>query len=75
MKKKEEGELFFEEVTERIGNHVLASKLHNPSFKEIREAKRLHLKGECPHTIVRDTQAYMYDFRTCAICGKGLGTV
>jgi hypothetical protein len=66
---------FFEEVTERIGEHVLASKIRDATPEDIEKAKKLHKLGKCPHNIVFDTLGYMYDFRECFICGKGLGTV
>ena len=69
--------MLYEEVTER-GPHgrVLASNIRPPTVEEIDVAMRMHHAGNCPHTIVRDTiGCWMYDFRECAICGKGLGVV
>lgn len=68
-------EPFFEEVTERIGNCVLASKIRDATKEEIARAAEQHAAGKCPHNIVVDEYAYMYDFRSCFTCGKGLGTV
>lgn len=68
-------EPFFEEVTERIGNVVIASKIRDATPKDIEKAAELHKKGKCPHNVVVDTLMYMYDARTCYTCGKGLGVV
>lgn len=67
--------LYYERVTERIGKRVLASVVTPATPEQIAEAKRLHSEGKCPHTIIVDEAGWMYDFRSCAICGEGLGTV
>lgn len=64
-------EPFFEEVTERIGNCVLASKVRKATAEDVAKAAEQHAAGMCPHNIVVDE----YDFRSCFTCGKGLGTV
>ena len=66
---------FYEKVTDRIGNHILASTVTVATEEQIKEAKDLHENGNCPHTIVEDEVGWLYDTRSCAICGKGLGTV
>lgn len=71
----EKSELLYEHVTERIGHRVLSSTIRSANPNEIEEAKRLHENGQCPHTIVQDTYGWPYDYRDCAICGIGLGTV
>lgn len=68
-------EPFVEIVIERIENYVLASKIRDATKKDIIRAEKLHKKGKCPHNVVVDTLGYMYDFRDCYTCGKGLGTV
>ena len=68
-------DIFYEEVTERIGKHVLASKIRSVTTEDFENVIELHKNGKCPHTIVKDTPGWMYDFRSCFICGKGLGTV
>jgi hypothetical protein len=67
--------LFYENVTERIGEHVVASTIRPATEEDVSKAKSLHVDGKCPHTIVKDMSGWPYDFRSCAICGKGLGTV
>ena len=68
-------EPFVEIVTERIGNHVLASNIRDATEEDILRDKQLHEQGKCPHNVVVDTLSWMYDFRSCYTCGKGLGTV
>ena len=70
-----ETEPFFEEVTDRIGEVVLASKVRDATEEDIKKEMENHKNGNCQHTIVKDELGWMYDFRSCAICGKGLGTV
>jgi len=67
--------VFYEEITERIGEHVVISTVRPATAEEIVVAQRLNEKGECPHNIIQDEQGWMYDFRSCFTCGKGLGTV
>ena len=66
---------FVEIVTERIGDCVLASRIRDVTDKDIRRAERLHKQGKCPHNVVVDEVSWMYDFRECFTCGKGLGVV
>ena len=67
--------LFHERVAERICRHVLASEVTVATPEQIAHAEQLHALGRCPHTIVRDEAGWMYDYRWCVTCGKGLGTV
>lgn len=65
-----------EVVTDRIGRHVLASHLLEVSEEEIDAAKINYQEtGNCDHSIVFDEPCWMYDIRSCYICGEGLGTV
>ena len=66
---------FVETVTERIGRHIVMSTIRPATKADIEKARKLHVKGKCPHNVVVDEVGYMYDFRGCFICGKGLGTV
>jgi len=67
--------VFFEDVMERIGGHVIASTVRPATAEEIVAAQRLYEKGKCHHNIIQDKQGWMYDFRSCFTCGKGLGIV
>lgn len=69
------GKVFTETVTERIGSTVLASTVKPSTLEEIQDCISLAEKGKCPHNIVIDEPAWMYDFRHCAVCGKYLGTI
>ncbi|MCK5018721.1 MAG: hypothetical protein KAS32_16790 [Candidatus Peribacteraceae bacterium] len=69
------GELFFEDVIERIGHVVLWSTVRKATKDEIADAERLHILGKCPHNIIYDEAGYLYDLRTCHTCGISLGTV
>lgn len=77
MKKAKDllGKVFTETVTERIGDSIVASTVQPSTLEEIKEAMRLHKKGQCKHNIVIDESFYLYDIRTCAICGRGLGAI
>ncbi len=66
-------EIYFEQVIEKIGDKVIASNIREATDNDIAEAWRLHILGNCPHTIIKDEPGYMYDFRNCVTCGKGLG--
>lgn len=67
--------LYFETITDGSPDFVFASTFHKATKKEIANAKRLHEKGECPHTIFYDVPGYMYDHRMCATCGKSKGVI
>jgi hypothetical protein len=66
---------FFEEVTERFCGQVVASTIRSATAQDIAEARLLHDQGKCPHNIVIDEKGWLYDARSCFICGKGLGAV
>ena len=70
---------YVEEVKSRIGRHVLSSNVREATKEDIQHFQHLHDIGGYKHdgieNLIEDTQAYMYDFRSCAICGYGLGTV
>ena len=73
--KEPKRKLYYEVVTEGTIDYVIQSTFHKATKEEIAEAKRLHKQGKCPHTIFYDTAGEPYDFRTCATCGKGKGTI
>ena len=71
-----EHDVFREVVTEEIAGCVLASKIEDATGERLASAKAAFESGQkCPHEFVWDECGYMYDFRECAICGKGRGTV
>lgn len=67
--------VFVETVTDRIGHHVLASNIRQATMEDVKKAVELYKNGKCSHNIVADEQGWLYDFRSCFVCGKGLGTV
>lgn len=72
---KSKPQLFYEEVTEVCGSFIICSTVRPATEPEIKEARRLHSTGKCKHKIIQDEERWMYDFRSCAICGKGLGVI
>ena len=69
------GSAFFEEVTARSRGDIVLSIVRPATTEEIKEARRLHEHGECPHNIVVDKKGWMYDYRVCVTCGKGMGAI
>ena len=68
-------ELFVEVVERSFGPFPLISALRPASAEDLEAAEALHRVGACPHRIVFDEKAGLYDFRTCYTCGAALGTV
>jgi hypothetical protein len=68
-------EYWFEDVQERLGPHVLRSTCRPATVAEVEECVRRHMEGDCPHTIVQDERGWLYDSRSCAVCGRSLGFV
>ena len=66
---------YVETVTERVGQHVLASTIRPATQEDIDACRKLHEAGACPHNIVQDEAGWLYDYRSCGVCGAGLGTV
>jgi hypothetical protein len=67
--------LFVEIPTEVIYGHIVSSTLRPATLKDIEEAKEKYKTGHCDHRIIVDEPRWMYDFRSCYICGKGLGCI
>lgn len=67
--------LFVETITGRIGPHILSSTIRPATKEDVAHAKGLHADGKCDHSVIKDTPGWLYDFRSCAICGTGLGAV
>lgn len=73
-------QVFVEEVTESIksaafGKAVLASKVRDVTEADIDQSLNAHKLGKCDGTVVIDDKGWLYDIRSCAVCGNGLGTV
>lgn len=66
---------YFEEVTQRIGDTVIASNVRPATKKEIDFAAYLNSLRKCPHTIIEDEYGWPYDLRYCKICKKFLGYI
>ncbi len=68
--------IYFEDVKERFCGHITSSTLRDASDDEISDARQQFKKtGKCNHNLIQDTAAWLYDYRDCAICGKGLGAI
>lgn len=68
-------EHFYEEVIQKCGDTILISNVRPATEEEIEECRKLHAEGKCPHTIIKDTPGWLYDFRQCVVCGAGLGAI
>lgn len=63
-------------VHERFLGRVLISDLEDPGEGELEQAQEIfHATGSCSHEFVQDEKGWLYDYRRCAVCGEGLGTV
>ena len=65
-----------EVIKERIGTTVTWSDIREPTVAEVTALRN----KPCAHStqktqLIYDEFGFMYDFRTCAICGCDLGTV
>lgn len=72
-------EYYIEIVTQQIEGLVLESEVRLATEEEILEAKEKFKNGNCScnttKRLIVDQKAFIYDYRTCALCGKGLGIV
>lgn len=75
MNQNQKNEPFVEEVTERIGKHILSGRIRAATSDDISKCQKLHQLGKCDHSIVYDIPGWLYDFRSCYVCGQGLGTI
>lgn len=74
--KRSPSTIYVEDVTSRIGEHVVASTCREATLDEVERAVARHAEsGECEHNLFTDDSGYMYDVRSCAICGRGLGAI
>ena len=67
--------MFVEIVTEKIGDRIVCSYVREATKEEAEDAMRLYENGECDHRLVKDERGWMYDIRSCALCGKGVGLI
>jgi hypothetical protein len=65
--------LFVETPTEVFCGHILSSTIRPATEADVKQAMDLHKTGNCTHTVVMDERGWLYDYRVCATCGKGLG--
>lgn len=68
-------ELFVEEVIEAIDGVVIQSNLRPATMEDITLAEMAKQNGDCPHNIIKNTTTWLYDIRSCATCGAGLGII
>lgn len=55
-------------------NTVISSKIRRATVEEIEDAiSKYNSTKECNHSFVIDECSWLYDFRSCAVCGEGLG--
>lgn len=68
--------VFREIVTERVGPHILDSRIEDCTQADVDAAiRRFKDTGHCGHEYVWDEPGYLYNFRECAVCGKGMGAI
>jgi hypothetical protein len=67
--------IFVETVTHTFCGHIVGSTIRSATEDDIQIAQALHAVGKCTHRVVKDTPGWLYDFRSCFVCGKGLGAI
>lgn len=67
-------DVFREVVTEVFCGHITASRIEEPTEEELNAVFNNKPKP-CTHEFVYDERGYLYDTRSCAVCGAGRGTV
>ncbi len=74
---KVNGKIVYKElVLERIGSIITASDIEEAKPDEFAAAlEHVRSGGVCDHHFVVDEYHWLYDIRSCAVCGIGLGTV
>ena len=55
--------------------HVLMSSNRDLTLKDVRNSMKLHNEGKCDCLCFQDEAGWLYDFRHCVVCGKGLGLI
>jgi hypothetical protein len=66
---------YIEIIQEEISGHITRSEVRKATTEEIEEAKSSYLAGKCKHKLVQDTTSHLFDVRSCALCGAGLGAI
>ena len=65
-----------EVIKERHGIFITVSEIREPTKQEVRELKtRKCNHNKQPTQLITDEYGFMYDLRSCVICGQYLGTV
>lgn len=62
--------IYYEDIHETFGGHIVRSTPRKPTPDEIAEAQRQHGAGKCGHTLIYDKRGWLYDERYCAVCGN-----
>ncbi len=75
MSKGVERILYYEEIQEKFLDHVIRSAVRVATMEEIVAAETAAASGHCPCNIVLDEPGWLYDYRSCATCGRGLGAI
>lgn len=60
---------------EEIENSTMSTVRPATTAEVATERIRFSATGKCLHRIVRDTKGWLYDTRSCAICGAGIGAI
>jgi hypothetical protein len=68
-------EYYIEIVKEKFCGHIINSEVRKATKEEVDNAKSQYLAGKCEHILVQDSNSYLYDARSCDLCGKGLGAI
>ena len=67
---------FLEVIKERHGISIIVSDIKEPTKQEVRELKaRKCNHDKQPTQLIADEYGFMYDLRSCVLCGKYLGAV
>lgn len=66
---------YIEIVKQRFGGAVVSSEVRLATFPEFIKAYSLYKRGQCDHSIIKDERSFMYDYRSCRLCGKELGAI
>lgn len=68
--------LYKETPREAGGNPIIVgSTVQLATEEEIEYARLQYSLGKCPHDIVYDEPGWLYDSRTCGVCGISLGFI